>query len=208
MSDFAKTTVAKSDQLNSEDLLGGPITVQITAVKVNLKEDQQPVSVSYKGDNNKPWKPSKTMRKVLMMKWGDDETLFVGRHLTLFRDPTITWAGQAVGGVSISHMSDMQSDERFMLASSRGQKKALKIEHLKTKSAEEVAQDKLNKASSWVSQSKLEISELDSADMIKKWEKKNAKAIEALGKYEDLVSGLTEFIKVSIADFETGKGEE
>jgi len=204
-SDFAKTTEAKSDQLNSEDLLGGPITVQITAVKVNLKEDQQPVSVSYKGDNNKPWKPSKTMRKVLMMKWGDDEALFVGRHLTLFRDPTITWAGQAVGGVSISHMSDMQNDDRFMLASSRGQKKALKIEHLKTKTAEEVAQEKRNRASTWVSQSKLEISELNSSKEINKWMADKGQVIESLSKYDDLRSDLNDHIQACCKDFEGDK---
>jgi len=66
--DFAKTIEAKSDQLNSDDLIAGPITVTITDVKINLNTDQQPVSISFTGDNGKPWKPSKSMRRALMLK--------------------------------------------------------------------------------------------------------------------------------------------
>jgi len=187
---FAKTIVAKSDQLNSDDLMTGPITVTITST------DQQPVSISFTGDHGKPWKPSKSMRRVLVLKWGDDEAKFIGRHLTLFRDPTIKWAGQEYGGVSISHMSDMADDSRFMLTSSRGQKKAMKVDHLKMKTPEEIAEEKLNRASTWVSQSKTEIGEFDSVERIEEWQEKNAPTMEALSKYEDLISDLTEFIKV------------
>jgi len=199
--DFAKTIEAKSDQLNSDDLIAGPITVTITDVKINLNTDQQPVSISFTGDNGKPWKPSKSMRRALMLKWGSDEKVFIGRSLTLFRDPTIRWAGQEVGGVSISHMTDMSDDTRFLLTSSRGQKKAMKIEHLKVKSAEEQAEERKNKASACVSQSKLEISGLDSADLVEKWEQDNAPKMKSLSKYKDLQKELTEFIKASVGDF-------
>jgi hypothetical protein len=198
---FAKTIEAKSDQLNSDDLMAGPITVTITDVKVNENTDQQPVSISFTGDNGKPWKPSKSMRRALMLKWGSDEKAFIGRSLTLFRDPTIRWAGQEVGGVSISHMTDMADDSRFLLTSSRGQKKAMKIERLKMKSAEEQAEERKNRASTWVSQSKLEIKELDSAEAIEKWKTDNTPAMESLGKYEDLLSELADFINASIGDF-------
>ena len=205
MSDFAKTIEAKSDQLNSDDLMAGPITVTITDVKINLTTDQQPVSISFTNDNGKPWKPSKSMRRALLLKWGSDEKVFTGRSLTLFRDPTIRWAGQEVGGVSISHMTDMTDDTRFLLTSSRGQKKAMKIEHLKVKSAEEIAKEKLNFASKWVSQAKTEIGEFDSVELINGWQEKNAKVIESLSKYKGLMSDLTVFIKSSINDF---KGEK
>ena len=205
---FAKTIEAKSDQLNSDDLMAGAITVTITDVKVNENTDQQPVSISFTNDNGKPWKPSKSMRRALMLKWGSDEKAFIGRSLTLFRDPTIRWAGQEVGGVSISHMTDMTDDSRFLLTSSRGQKKAIKIEHLKVKTKEELAEERKNKASAWVSQSKLEISELDSAELVEKWEQDNAPKMKSLSKYKDLQKEFIEFIKASVGDFETDKGEK
>ena len=198
MSDFAKTIEAKSDQLNSDDLISGPITIKITAVKINLNSEQQPVSISYEGDNNKPWKPSKSMRRALVMKWGDDEANFIGRSITLFRDPTITYGGEAVGGISISHMSDIQNEDRFLLTSRRGAKKAMKIERLKVKTPEEKAEDSKNRASVWVSQSKLEIKELDTAEKIQEWKTKNDKAMKSLEKYNDLSCELEDFISVSI----------
>lgn len=205
MSDFGKTIEAKSDQLNSDDLIAGPITVKITEVKINLSAEQQPVSIHFVGDNNKPWKPSKSMRRVLVLKWGDDEANFIGRHLTLYRDATVTYGGKAVGGVSISHMSDMSDDSRFLLTSSRGQKKPIKVEHLKIKTPEEQAQEKKNRASAWVSQSKLEISELDSLEAIDKWLKDNDAAIKSLSKYKDLLTELIEYRDNCINDF---KGEK
>ncbi len=206
MSDFAKTIEAKSDQLNAIDLISGPITVKITDVKVNLSAEQQPVSISFAGDNGKPWKPSKTMRRVLIIKWGDDETKFIGRHITLYRDSTVTWAGDAVGGVAISHMSDIGNEDRFLLTSSRGKNKQVRIERIKIKTPEEQAEDRKNKASAWLSQSKLEISELDSADLIDRWGSDNAAKIASLSKYDDLISELTEFIVSSKGDFEQEKG--
>jgi hypothetical protein len=193
MSDLSKAAEAKSDQLNAIDLIGGPITVTITEVKVNLNSDQT-VSVSFGGDNKRPWKPSKTMIRILITKWGDDETKFAGRHLTLFRNPTTTWGGNAVGGVEVSHMSDMDNDDRFLLSTGRGKTSQFKIEHLKIKTPEEKAAEKLNFASAWVSQSKLEISELGSIPLVKKWEDDNAEKIKSLGKYKELSSELYECI--------------
>jgi len=128
--------------------------------------------------------------------------------LTLFRDPTIRWAGQEVGGVSISHMTDMSDDTRFLLTSSRGQKKAMKIEHLKVKSKEEQAEERKNKASAWVSQSKLEISGLDSGKAINKWMADKSQVIESLSKYDDLRSDLNDHIQACCKGFEdSAQGE-
>jgi len=202
MSKLSQAAEAKSDQLNAIDLIAGPITVTITNTKI--KDDpraDQPVSIWFTGDNGRPWKPSTTMIRILIMKWGDDEAKFIGRHITLFRNPDTTWGGNAVGGVQLSHMSDMKNDDRFLLSTGRGKTQQFKIEHLKMKSPEEIAEEKLNRASTWVSQSKTEIGEFDSVERIEEWQEKNAPTMEALSKYEDLISDLTEFIKVSIADF-------
>ena len=66
---LAKTIVPKSDQLNAEDLLTGPIVVTVQEVKQGT--DDQPVHIVI-GDGRQPYKPCKTMRRVLIFVWGDD----------------------------------------------------------------------------------------------------------------------------------------
>ncbi|WP_420003223.1 hypothetical protein [Arenibacterium sp. LLYu02] len=65
MTSILHTIAAKSDQMNAEDLIGGPRTVFVTGVKVNTSEDQ-PVWIHFEGDNGKPYKPCKTMRRLLI----------------------------------------------------------------------------------------------------------------------------------------------
>lgn len=38
--------------------------------------------------------------------------------MTLYRDPTVTWAGMQVGGIRISHMSHIKEPVKLALASS------------------------------------------------------------------------------------------
>ena len=112
---------AKSDQLNAVDLLGVPMTIKITEVKV--VGGDQPVFVHYEGDSvvvdgkkmRKPWKPSKGMRRVLMALWGDEGDNYVGKKLTLYNAPEVTWAGEAIGGIKISHASDIKAPSSIPL---------------------------------------------------------------------------------------------
>ena len=105
---LAKYTQAKSDQLNADDLVGGNITVQIERV-VDTGAKEQPVHYYYTGCNNRPWKPSKTMIKILAGLWGDDEQTHVGKWVELFRNPKTRWAGVEVGGVEIKAMSHIKA---------------------------------------------------------------------------------------------------
>ena len=70
-SDLRWTIVPKSDQLNAEQLLGGPITITVTGVEVH-DSAEQPISIRYDNDDGRPYKPAKTMRKVLIFAWGAD----------------------------------------------------------------------------------------------------------------------------------------
>lgn len=128
---WSNTTKAKSDQLNADDLIGGDVTIKITNVKVDEKSDQSGI-IYYEGDNGKPYKPCKSMRRVIELKWGSDEKKFIGRSMTLTRDATVKWAGEEVGGIRITHMSDMKDDSRFMLTYSKGNKRPYKVEKLVT----------------------------------------------------------------------------
>ena len=123
---ISQTIEAKSDQLNADDLIGGVKTIKITGVKV-LDTDVQPVAISYAGDNGKPYKPSKGMRRVLVQLWGDESDNFIGKSLTLFRDDNVKFGGSAVGGIRISHASHIDKPTRVLETISRGKRKPITI---------------------------------------------------------------------------------
>lgn len=87
--DLTQTIIAKSDQLNADDLVGAdPVTIKITRVQITGSAEQ-PIAISYEGDNGKPYMPGKSMRRVLVHAWGTDGAVYVGRSLTLYRDPEV-----------------------------------------------------------------------------------------------------------------------
>ena len=127
--DLRPTIIPKSDQLNAEQLLGGPMTVTVTEVRTKDSEEQ-PVVVHYEGENGRPFKPCKTMRKVLIHAWGPDGRRWVGRSMTLYNDPAVKFGGEDVGGIRISHMTDIKSDIKVSLTSTRGKKAKYEIKRL------------------------------------------------------------------------------
>jgi hypothetical protein len=129
ITDLRDTIVPKSDQLNSDQLLGGPITITITSVRRGSGDDQ-PVVVHYEGENGRPWKPCLTMRKVLIFAWGEDGSQWVGKMLTLYNLRTVKWGGVEVGGIRISHMSHVPADVKLSLAVTRGKKEPIIIKRL------------------------------------------------------------------------------
>src|ERR1700677_3806810 len=128
MNSMLDTIVAKSDQLNSDDLLGRSITIKIT--KVDIRMDEQPVSVHYEGDNNKPYRPGKSMRKVLVKGWGPDANAYVGRSLTLYRDDKAKLGGLYAGGIRIPHMSHIPSEMTMALTVTRAHRKPFTVKPL------------------------------------------------------------------------------
>ena len=127
--DMKQAIVPKSDQLNADDLITGPMTVKITGVSVKGGQEQ-PVSIAYEGDNGKPFKPCKSMCRVLVTAWGPDSSQYAGRSMTLYCDPKVRWAGMEVGGIRISHMSDIGSDMTMSLTATRGNKKPYTVKPL------------------------------------------------------------------------------
>lgn len=127
--DLRSTIIPKSDQLNAEQLLGGPITVTVTKVAVGGGEEQ-PVTVHYDGENGRPFKPCKTVRKVLIHAWGPNGNAWVGRSMTLFNDHSVKWAGEDVGGIRVSHLTDIPSDIKVSLTTTRGKKAKYEVKRL------------------------------------------------------------------------------
>lgn len=117
--DLSSTVVAKSDQLNADELID-PITITITRVdKVAAKD--QPVHIH--SDGIQPYKPCLTMRRMLIAAWGKYKDAWVGRSMVLYCDPEVMWAGKEQGGVRVSHVSDIDQPVSRMLAVTRGRKK-------------------------------------------------------------------------------------
>lgn len=128
--DMRHVIAPRSDQLNSDDLIAGPIT--ITVEKVTIRDGtEQPISVHYVGDNGKPYKPGKSMARVMVYAWGAESKNYVGRSMTLYRDPKVTWAGMAVGGIRISHMSHIDSGMEMALRATKGVSKLFSVQPLR-----------------------------------------------------------------------------
>lgn len=130
MSNMLATIIPKTDQLNADILIGGPITIKIN--KISIGTGDQPVVLGYDGDNGRPYKPCKSMRRVLVTVWGDDGNAYVGRLLTLYCDIKVTFGGAAVGGVRISHMSHLNEEKTILLTASKANKKPFTVKPLKS----------------------------------------------------------------------------
>ena len=135
--DVGATIAPKSDQLNADDLIVGPRTITLTAVKARASTGQgdQPIALHFEGDANKPYLPCKSMRRVLVHCWGRDGAAYVGRSLTLYRDETVAFGGATVGGIRISHMSDLDRAVTMSLTASKASRKPFTVKPLATTTA-------------------------------------------------------------------------
>lgn len=122
-----ETIKAKSDQLNAVDLVAGPITVKVEAVSKGAAD--QPVIMKISG-GHQPYKPCKSMRRVLIYCWGDKPSLWIGRSMTLYCDAKVKWAGEEVGGIRISHLSNIDAAKTVQLNETRGKKVKVTIQPL------------------------------------------------------------------------------
>lgn len=129
--DLSRTIIPKSDQLNFEDVQSSSITAVIKSVRAGNNE--QPVFIDLEGYDGRPYKPSKSMRRVLIGGWGNDGHSWVGKTLTLKGDATVKFGGVAVGGIKVSHMSDIASDLSLMLTTSRGKRSEHRVIKLEVK---------------------------------------------------------------------------
>lgn len=128
MIDVTTTTAPKSDQLNSDDLIGRTMTIKVT--KVSLLGGEQPFAINFEGDNGKPYKPCKSMRRVMVQIWGPDGNAYIGRSMTLYRDEKVTFGGGAVGGIRISHMSHMEGPITMALTASKANRRPFTVQPL------------------------------------------------------------------------------
>lgn len=118
------TIAPKSDQINFDDLVGGPIRVKVVGLAKGSAE--QPVIVKVAnaetGVPMRDYKPCKSMRRVLIAAWGQSGRDWIGKQAVLVGDPSVSFGGSRVGGIRISAVSGIEQPLRLMLTTTRSKR--------------------------------------------------------------------------------------
>lgn len=141
--DVSKTIIPKSDQLNADDLLTDDKIITVTKVTMSNSADQ-PVSVHYEGDDGRPFKPCKSMRRVLIALWGQMANEWAGRSIRLYCDPTVKFGGSEVGGIRISHLTDIDQEKTIMLTVSRARRSGYTVKPMASEQKPPLPDDMFN----------------------------------------------------------------
>lgn len=142
--DITQTTAAKSDQQNFDDYATGPRTVTITEVKGGSSE--QPVEILLAEYPGRPYKPSKSMRRVLVASWGPETSVYIGRKMKLVGDPSVKFGGIAVGGIKIAELSHIDKPLKIALTVSRGKREPFTVAPLQDKTVDKATGEIINSA--------------------------------------------------------------
>lgn len=126
--DITKTVEPRSDQLNFDDVASAPLTITITEVKAGPPD--QPVHLHNAEFPGRPYKPGKSMRRVLIAAWGTEASAYVGRRITIYGDPTIKFGADAVGGIRIRALSHIDKPLTVALTVTRGKRAPFTVQPL------------------------------------------------------------------------------
>lgn len=125
--DLTNSLAPRSDQINADDLVAGPQTFTIREVVGGKAE--QPFDFLLV-ETDRAFRPAVTMRRLIAAAWGTNGDAYVGRRLTLYRDPTIRFGKDVVGGIRISHMSHIDKPVSVKLQVTRGKRETFAVEPL------------------------------------------------------------------------------
>lgn len=126
--DISESLAANSSQQNYDEYLAGPKTVTVSAVNAGTAE--QPVNVELVEFPGKPFKPAKSVRRVLAAAWGTDASQWTGRRLTIYGDPSVRYGGKEVGGLRVSHVSHIDKPITVALTVTRGKRAPFTVQPL------------------------------------------------------------------------------
>lgn len=135
------TAEPRSDQWNADDFVGSPKVFTIAAVHPGKAEQKYDIELA-EGEG-RAWRPPLTMLRLLISAWGDEASEWVGRKVKLYRDESVRFGSDAVGGIRIAEMSDLPGNKRFevMLTSSRGKRTKVRVDPLAEPTAAEKIAD-------------------------------------------------------------------
>lgn len=174
--DMSQFIAARSDQLNADDLMDNPRTITITRVTASPDSAEQPVSIHYEGGEGRPFKPCKTMRRIMVAVWGKDASQYVGRSMTLYRDPEVQFGGMKVGGIRVSHMSHLPEKKTIALLVTRGRKAPYTVHPLKDAPAAATE----DAAEKWANAYIGKLGTLDTIEAVQEFAKGKAAKLEQL----------------------------
>lgn len=204
MNDMTSVIIPKSDQLNADDLISGPRTITISEVYIS-PGTEQPVTIRFEGDEGRPWKPCKSMSRLMVAAWGPDANKYKGKSLTLYRDPKVKWGGMEVGGIRVSHMTDLPEDKVsngrmvVQLTETRGKRSPCVVQPLT--SAPKPRQDA---AANWAGAYVSKVSEAPDADALEAFvSEKASKLAELEGKRPELHAECIAAVEQRRSDFST-----
>ena len=126
--DITDSLAANSAQQNYDEYLAGPKTVTVAEVTQGTAE--QPVNVELVEFPGKPFKPAKSVRRVLAAAWGTDASKWTGRRLTIYGDPSVRYGGKEVGGLRVSHVSHIGKPITVALTVTRGKRAPFTVQPL------------------------------------------------------------------------------
>ena len=121
------TLAPNSDQLDAIELVAGPRVFKIESVSKGNAE--QPVNVHLAGFP-RPWRPGKSMRRVLAACWGTDASVWADRFVELFCDPEVTFGKDKVGGTRVSRLSHIDEAKKIPLLVTRGKSAVFTVQPL------------------------------------------------------------------------------
>ena len=125
--DISSTTQPNSQQVNADDLIK-PIIVTIQ--NVTAGDPDQPVHIGLLEFPGRTYRPSKSMRRVMITAWGAEASAYTGRRLELFRNADIRFGKDVVGGIQISRMSHIDKALVVALTVSRGKRQQFTVQPL------------------------------------------------------------------------------
>lgn len=131
MIDLTKHIEADSDCLVAADLVGGPLTILVERVTESGKNDKKKIDIFY-ANSEKPFRPCKSMLRILCELWRTtDATTFIGRGITLYREPDCMWKGEKTPGVRICGLSHIEKAVTVVANERRGKMNTYQIEPIR-----------------------------------------------------------------------------
>jgi hypothetical protein len=72
--------------------------------------------------------------------WGIDAMQYVGRSMTLYRDPEVQFGGMKVGGIRIGEMSHIEKDAQLVLTASKTKRAPYMVRKMKAQVSQPITE--------------------------------------------------------------------
>lgn len=129
--DIAPFIEAESDRITADDLIAGPRTFTIAKIDGTMSEGKRRMVVHLADSPGKPFMPCKGMVRLLGQLWGPDAATWVGRGITLFRDPDVRFGADLTGGVRIAAVTHIDRAQGVSVRASQKKIKSYNVAPLK-----------------------------------------------------------------------------